>query len=111
MGVISYFLQSYHKQLRHANVMVRRSTQHGLYVALQHFHPEMPCVRRGLLGHCRAHGTDHDKFVFHMHLLGFHIIFPPILPDQGARHVMCKAVHAWQPNGWTLVTLVWVMRM
>ena len=46
--VINQFLQSYHKQLRHANVMVHRSTQHGLYEALQRFHPDMPCVRRGL---------------------------------------------------------------
>ena len=44
------------------------------------------------------HGTDHDKFVFYMHLLGFHTSFPPIPPEQGAHHVMCRALHAWQAN-------------
>ena len=98
MVVISQFLQSYHKQLRHANVMVRRSTQHGLYEAMQRFHPDMPSVCRGLPWHCRAHGTDHDRFVFYMHLLRFHISFPPISPELGAQHVMCRAVHTWQAH-------------
>ena len=47
--VLCQFLQTYHKRLRHANAMVRASTQHGLYGALQRFHPTMPCVQRGLL--------------------------------------------------------------
>ena len=96
--VISQFVQTYHKQLRHANVMVRHSTQHGLYEAMQRFHPDMPCMRRGLSRHCRAHGTDHDRFVFYMHILGFHISFPPVHPEQGAQHVMCRVVHAWQAS-------------
>ena len=58
----------------------------------------MPCVRRGLSRHCRAHGTEHGKFVFYMHLLGFRISFPPILPEAGTQHVMCRAMHVWQAN-------------
>ena len=96
--VVSQFLQGYHKQLRHANVMVRRSTQHGLYEAMQRFHPDMPYVRRGLSRHCRAHGTYHDRFVFYMHLLGFRISFPPVRSEAGTQHIMCRAVHAWQTN-------------
>ena len=42
--VVNPFLRGYQKQLRHANVMVRCSTQHGLYEAMQRFHPDMPCV-------------------------------------------------------------------
>ena len=81
MVVISQFLVTYQKQLRHANTMVRHSTQHGLYEAMQRFHPSMPCVRRGLSRHCRAHNTDDDRFVFYMHLLGFHICLPPVRPE------------------------------
>ena len=33
-----------------------------------------------------------------MHLLRFHISFPPVPPDQVAQHVMCRAVHAWQAS-------------
>ena len=33
-----------------------------------------------------------------MHLLGFHISFPAIRLEQGAHHVMCRAVHAWQAS-------------
>ena len=76
--VISLFLESHHEQLQHANVMVCRTTQHGLYDAMQCFHPDMPCVRRGFSRHCRVHGTVPDRFVFYMHLLGFHISFPRV---------------------------------
>ena len=37
--------------------MVCRSTQHGLYEAMQRFHPDMPCVRQGLSRHCGARIT------------------------------------------------------
>ena len=76
--------------------MVRRSTQHGLYEAMQRCHPDMPCVRRCLAKHCRVHNTDHKRFVFYMHLLDFGISLPPVRPEQGADHVMCRAVHPWQ---------------
>ena len=76
--------------------MVRRSTQHGLYEAMQRFHPDMPCVRRGLSRHCRVRNTDHDGFVFCMHLLDFRISLAPVRPEQGVDHVMCRAVHPWQ---------------
>ena len=46
--MICQFPQGYHKQLRHASAMVHRSTQHGLYEVMQCFHPDMPCVHRGL---------------------------------------------------------------
>ena len=94
--VVSLFLQTYQKQLHHANIMVRRSTQHGLYKAMQRCHPGMPCVCRGLSRHCRAHNMDHARFVFYMHVIGFHICLPPVHPEQGVDHVMCRAVHAWQ---------------
>ena len=76
--------------------MVCGSTQHGLYEVMQHFHPDMPCVCRGLSCHCRAHGTDHDRFVFYMHVLGFRIAFPPVPLEHGMSHTMCSAVRAWQ---------------
>ena len=76
--------------------MVWRTTHHGLYEAMQRFHPSMPCVRRGLSRHCRVHNTDHDKFVFYMHLLGFHIYVPLVRPEKGADHIMYRAMHAWQ---------------
>ena len=63
---------------------------------MQRFHPDMPCVRHGLSRHCTVHNTDHDRFVRHMHLLGFSINLPPVCPERGARHVMCRAVHPWQ---------------
>ena len=80
VAVISQFLQTYQKQLRHANAMVRHSTQHGLYEAMQHFHPDMPCVRRGLSRHCRVHNADHDRFLLYMHLLDFRISLPRVRP-------------------------------
>ena len=78
--------------------MVRRGTQHGLYEAMQCFHPDMPCVHRDLSRHCRAHGTDNDRFVLYMHLLSFHISLPPVRLEHGTQHVMCRAVHAWQAS-------------
>ena len=33
-----------------------------------------------------------------MHLLGFHISFPPKAPKQGAQHVMCRGVQTRQVN-------------
>ena len=106
---------SYHKQLQHTNVMVRRSTLHGLYEAMQRFQPNMPCVRRGLSRHCRAHGTCYDRFVFYMHLLGFHISFPPVPRNKG-HNMSCveRCTHGKQvpsTNGWMPATSVCVMRM
>ena len=54
VAVISKCLQTYPKQLHHAIVMVRHSTQHGLYEAVQRFHLDMPCVRRGLSMYCKT---------------------------------------------------------
>ena len=34
--------------------------------------------------------------MFYMHLLIFRISLPPVRPEQGAGHVMCRAVHPWQ---------------
>ena len=96
VAVISQFVQTYQKQLRHANSMVRHSTQHGLYEAMQGFHPDMPFVRRGLSGCGRVHNTDHGRFVLYMHVLNFRISLPPVRLEQGADHVMCRAVHPWQ---------------
>ena len=93
MTVISQFLQTYQKQLRHANVM-HGATEHTTWPVRSH--PDMPCVRRGLSRHCRVHNTDHDRFVLYMHLLDFRISLPPVRPEQGADHVMCRAVHPWQ---------------
>ena len=76
--------------------MVRTSTQHGMYEALQRFHPSMPCAQRGISWYCRAHNTDHDPFVHYMHLLGFAISFPPVTASYGQGHVMCRAAFAWQ---------------
>ena len=92
--VVSQFSQTYQKKLCHANIRVRHSTQHGLYEAMRRFHPCMPCVRRGLSRRCRAHNTDHDRFVFYMHLLGLHICLPPVHPEPGGDHIMCTVVHA-----------------
>ena len=96
VAVISPFLQTYREQLRHANVMARHSARHGLYKAVQPFHPDMPCVRGGLSMYCRVHNTDHDRFGHYTQLLGFSISLPPVRPDMGADHVMCRAVHPWQ---------------
>ena len=76
--------------------MVRRSTQHCLYEAMQRFRPDMPCVRRGLSMYCTVHNTDHDKFVHYMQVLGFCISLPPVCPEIGANHVMSWAEHPWQ---------------
>ena len=93
---IHHFLQGYYRQLRHANVMVRHSTQHDLYQAMQRYHPDMPCVRKGLVRYCRVHNTDHDRFVHYTHVLGFSIALPPIPREQGSSHTMCHAQHPWQ---------------
>ena len=98
----SQFLQTYHKQLRHANVMVMHSTQHGLYEAVQRFHPDMPCVRRSLSMYCRVHNTYHDRFVHYMHLLGFCISLPPV-----RRNTPGKLLPS--TNGWTRATSACVM--
>ena len=63
---------------------------------LQRFHPDIPRVCRDLSCHRQAHGTDHDRFVFYMHVLGFCISFPPVPPEQGISDTMCTALHAWQ---------------
>ena len=86
VAVIGQFVQTYQKQLRHANVMVRHSTQHGLYEAMQRFHPDMPCVRRGLSRHCGVHNTDHDRFVFYMHLVE---VYTSWVPVSGQTHFAC----------------------
>ena len=113
--VICQFLQGYHKQLWHANVMVCRSTQHKLYEAMQRFHPDMPCVRRGLSRHYRAHGMDHDRFVFYMHVLGFRIAFPPVPRNTGSVTPCAERyMRGRRPpstNGWMLVVSVCGMRM
>ena len=96
VAVISQFLQTYQKQLRDATVMVRHNIQHRLYEAMQRFHPDMPCVRRGLSMYCRVHNRDHVRFVQYMYLLGFCISLSPFHPEMGASHVMCGVAHPWQ---------------
>ena len=56
----------------------------------------MPCLRRSLSTYCTVHNTHHDRFVHYMHLLGFRISLPPVRPELGADHVMCRAEHPWR---------------
>ena len=113
--VISQFLQTYQKQLRHVNTMVHCSTQHGLYEAMRRFRLSMPCVRPDLCRHCWAHNTHHDKFVFYMHLLCFYIYSPRSARNKG-RTTSCAGLcmlgrRVPSMVGWMLVTIVCVTHM
>ena len=92
--VICRLLQGHHKQLRNANAMVSPRARHGLYETMQRVHPDMPCVGKKFSRQCRAHGTDHHRFVFYMHALGIRIAFPPVPPEHRMGHTMCRAIHA-----------------
>ena len=60
---LANFLAVYIRHLNHPNLLVRRSTRHGLLTALSRFHPSQPCLTSELGLRCAAQPTDHDLFV------------------------------------------------
>ena len=80
------------EHLNQQRPLVRRSTRHGLLIALSRFDPRQPCLTAALRLRCAAHHTDHNLFVALCHQCDVSIHLPPaqVLPEHPP-HVMALA--------------------
>ena len=74
--ILSTFLVTYTEQLNHPHEMVRSSVRHGLRSAQWRFNQAMGFASQGLHHSCRAHGTDHDRFLIYTYTLGIRVLIP-----------------------------------